>query len=253
MKQPSYSDFVSSLLRSLRAEIMASYGKLDHSVKEDFTVVTELDVAIEEKIVAALGEHTPHIGALGEELGAKGSTDTYWLIDPLDGTESYIRGLSGAMTIVGLIEDGVCTQSYIYDPVADIVYSAFLGGGAYANDVQLHVSGRPLSRAIIAIGSRLPYQEPTIFQEMKQLGVFHCAQYFGSAAKAVYLASGKIEGIVLHKQGGGMWDLQPTRLLAIEAGALFMSYDDLGEATTSYSLLTPQVHEVLSKRLKELW
>lgn len=252
-KQPSHSEIVVPLLRSLRGEIMAAYGKVDHTLKDDLTVVTHIDELVEQKIIDELKRHFPTIGFLGEEHGQHGSTDAYWLIDPIDGTESYVRGLSGVMSILGLVENNICTQAYIYDPVEDTMYSAFKDMGAYADEVAITVSERPLQRAMLAMGSKMVYREPDTFIALKETGVYHLTQYFGAASKAVYLATGKIEGIVYHNQGGGPWDHIATKLLAIEAGAVYTEFDAAGNDSRSYSLLTPTVEKVINQKLSELW
>lgn len=89
---PNNAQFMGDLFRSLRPMIMTSYGKVDHIVKANSTPVTEIDTALETHMKNLLLEQFPGIGFHGEEHGRSGSTETYWLIDPLDGTENYIRG-----------------------------------------------------------------------------------------------------------------------------------------------------------------
>lgn len=241
----SHFEFVVPLFRSLRSEIMTAYGQIEHAVKEDSTVVTAIDREVESKLIKALGAEFPDIGFLGEEHGQSGPTDKYWVIDPIDGTESYVRGLPGATSMLGLVEDGVATQAYIYDPVDDIMYSAYKDGGAYADDEQIRIVDRPVNRSIVAVSSAVPKHEPQLMRELYNAGVFYVGQYFGSGLKAVYLATGKVDGIITYNKpgrGGGPWDYIPSTLLIDEAGAEITRYDN--------KLLDSRFYTALSKNLQ---
>lgn len=249
----SHSEFVVPLLRSLRAEIMTAYGQVEHDVKEDLTVVTAIDKRVERKIIDALSVEFPDIGFLGEEHGQSGPSDIYWVIDPIDGTESYVRGLPGVTSMLGLVEDGVATQSYIYDPVSDVMYSAYKGSGAYADDEQIEVVNRPVGRSILAVSSAVPKYEPQLMQKLYDAGVFYIGQYFGSGLKAIYLASGKIDGVITFNKpgkGGGPWDYIPTRLLAEEAGANTTSYDGEKLDSRFYTALSDNLQVPVSEVMK---
>lgn len=250
----SHSDFINELLRSLRSEIMAAYGQVDHDVKEDLSVVTEIDKKVEQKIIDALNSELPDHGILGEEHGQQGSTDTYWVIDPIDGTESYVRGLPGATSMMALVEDGVAVQSYIYDPVDDIMYSAFKGGGAYADDEQIKVLNRPIDRSIVATSTGLGRFSPEVLKDIYDTGVFYVSQYFGSGLKAVYMATGKIDGIIAYNKpggGGGPWDFIPTQLLIEEAGAKITKYDDNPLFSRFFTATSGNLFEPINKVVKE--
>lgn len=231
-------------MRGLREEIMAGYGQVDHEEKDDRTVVTEIDKAVEQKIVDALLAEFPDIGVYGEEHGKQGSEERYWLIDPIDGTESYVRGLPGVTTIIGLVEDGEVTQSYIYDPVEDVLYSAYKGQGAFADEEEIHVSKRPINRATIYVGSSTPLQRPEIMRAIKDAGVFYVGLFFGAGIKALYVATGKIEGNIYIEHGGHDWDHLPTRMLAEEAGAIFTELPN-DQNKWSYAVLAPGINDTI--------
>lgn len=248
---PNNAQFMGDLFRSLRPMIMTSYGKVDHIVKANSTPVTEIDTALETHMKNLLLEQFPGIGFHGEEHGRSGSTETYWLIDPLDGTENYIRGLPGVTCIIGLVKSDKIVESYIYDPVEDEFYYALKGRGAYLDGRRLQVLDRPLNRSFIVLssgfdsGSALP---PAIVDA----GVYYVTKFLGAGIKAIYLASGKIDGIIIKsKRPGGEWDYAPTRFLAQEAGAVFTPFDGDRLDSKMYALLTPSVHEELISIIKE--
>ncbi len=247
----SHSDFVVPLVRSLRGEIMAAYGQIDHDVKGDNSVVTEIDKQVEAKLIDALKKEFPDIGFVGEEHGQQGPTDRYWLIDPIDGTESYVRGLPGVTSMIGLVEDAEVTQAYIYDPVDDIMYTAFKGMGVYADDKKIGVANRQLERSIISVSSAMPYKNPELMKEIKSIGAYYIGTYYGAGCKAVYCATGKVDGVVVHNNSGGIWDYAPTAFMMREAGAIYTEFDGKGLESRSYACLSPAVNDLLLPAIKK--
>ena len=110
------------------------------SRKEDASPVTEADRAADRLIVAALETSRPSFPVVSEE-GEKpevGGAEHFWLVDPLDGTKSFIRG-SGYFTVnIGLIENGVPVLGVVYDPVGDAMYCGS-PEGAFRNGTHIHV------------------------------------------------------------------------------------------------------------------
>jgi len=244
------SIFIDKLLKSTREEIMAGYGAIDHDVKHDSTVVTEIDQSIERQITDALLAEYPDIGIHGEEFGKQGNAETYWLIDPIDGTENFVRGLPGITTIIGLMSGGEAVEAYVYDIVNDIVYSAAKGKGAYADTVPIHASVRTVDRATISIGNTITHQYPEISQALKSVGVDYIGMHHGSGIKAIYIAAGKIEGCVYMHNRGGDWDHLPTQLLMTEAGNIVTPLGDSEPGAWKYTILAPSVHEQCVSAIK---
>lgn len=115
-----------------REELMRSYGNIEHHSKSDGSPVTDLDVKIETSLKAKLAARYPEIGFYGEETGkVAGSIDATWVIDPIDGTSSFIHGLSYCTNMAGLVVEGVTVASVIYQFVSDDLYTAIRGEGAY--------------------------------------------------------------------------------------------------------------------------
>lgn len=243
--------FIGELIRSLRPQIMASYGSVTHEIKDNLTPVTEIDRAVENSLRSALKQRFPDIGFVGEEHGRTGNLEKYWLVDPIDGTENYIRGLPGVTSIVGLVENEKITASYIYDPVENVLYHAEKGKGAFADSTPIQVVDRPLNRSFIVLSSGFDSNSalPAILVEQ---GAYYITKFLGAGIKAVYLASGKIDGIIIKsRRPGGEWDYAPTRFLAQEAGAIFSPFDGDRLDSKMYSLLTPKVHKAIIDSITE--
>lgn len=102
--------------------------------KDDASPVTQADMAAHHIIWEGLSELTPHLPIISEEhdeqILPEGAT-RFWLVDPLDGTKSFIRGTGEYTVNIGLIEDGIPTVGVIYIPVEKMCYWGALGMGAW--------------------------------------------------------------------------------------------------------------------------
>jgi len=89
---------------------------LDVSRKADRTHVTDADLAAERAVRALLAEHRPHDSVFGEEYGADAPTSRRWIIDPIDGTANFLRGVPAWGTMIGLQIDGVVRLGVVSSP-----------------------------------------------------------------------------------------------------------------------------------------
>ena len=108
--------------------------------KADASPVTLADREAEERAVAVLRAAFPDCGVLGEEYGEQGAQDRRWIIDPIDGTRSFIRGIPFFATLIALEEDGEITTGVIYAPALDDLLYAQKGQGAFDRGGRLRVS-----------------------------------------------------------------------------------------------------------------
>ncbi len=144
-------DIAIKTLMLTKPKLVESFGRIEHRHKTDLSVVTQLDTWAEEQYVERLKSFDSGIGFLGEEYGSIGSESARWLIDPIDGTEHFIRGISGCVNMLTLILDEQPKVCAIYDFVEDRMYSAVAGSGATLNGKKISVSERPLDRAWIDV------------------------------------------------------------------------------------------------------
>jgi len=120
-------------LLALRPRLLAAYGKAPFSTKADGSLVTELDVAVEEALKAALATVVPEASFYGEETTHDELASISWLIDPIDGTDAFIRGIPLCSTLVALLEHGQITLGVTDNFTTDEFYHAIRGHGAYVN------------------------------------------------------------------------------------------------------------------------
>lgn len=123
------------IFRGFRPELMKSYGNILHESKRDNSPVTHLDVKVETAVKQRLAELYPHIGFHGEETeDTPSQSGALWIVDPIDGTSSFIHGLPYCTNMAGLVVDGQTVASVIYQFPTDELFTAVKGKGAYRND-----------------------------------------------------------------------------------------------------------------------
>ncbi|PYM44682.1 MAG: histidinol phosphate phosphatase, partial [Candidatus Rokuibacteriota bacterium] len=110
------------------------------ALKPDDTPVTRADREAERAIVEILGRAFPAYGVLGEEFGGHGTSEVRWIIDPIDGTKNFVRGIPVWATLIALEERGEVTVGVIHNPVTAELYTARRGAGACLNGARIRVS-----------------------------------------------------------------------------------------------------------------
>jgi len=106
---------------------------LDVQTKPDRTPVTEADLAVERAIRDRLGETRPGDGILGEEFGTEGDATRQWIIDPIDGTANFLRGVPVWGTLIALAVDGVAVVGVASAPAMGRRWWAARGMGAWTS------------------------------------------------------------------------------------------------------------------------
>jgi myo-inositol-1(or 4)-monophosphatase len=132
-------DLCRALARDAGKIAHRGFGTSVTSMKGRHDVVTEMDREVERFIRAAIASRFPQDAIIGEEEGG-GAGDRLWLIDPIDGTANYARGLPRYCVSIGYLERGVPVLGAIYDPSHDWLYSAARGEGAWRDGERLAAS-----------------------------------------------------------------------------------------------------------------
>lgn len=136
---PSLEDDLALALRLADAADAASMPRfdapdLDIRTKADATHVTDADLATERAVRALLESERPRDGVFGEEFGASGDTARQWIIDPIDGTANYLRGIPMWATLIALAIEGVPRVGVVSQPAIRRRWWAAAGLGAWTND-----------------------------------------------------------------------------------------------------------------------
>ncbi len=221
------SQALSVALRAARAagrEAMRRFRRkgLRVETKADCTPVSEADQAADRAIRRILGRAFPSHGLLTEESGLRKGDDRHlWIADPIDGTQSFIRGVPYWAVLLALEVDGRLEVSVIHAPAQGTTLWARRGKGAFENGKRLRVSPRPLKTAWITHGWTGDFFNHRIERGLGRLadrarlvtGAFDALAYAA-------VARGQVEAFV-EAPGPKVWDHAAPRLIVEEAGGRF--------------------------------
>ena len=226
---------VIGLLRETAAhEILPRFRRVHSNQKADGSLVTEADLAVQERINEGLARAFPGIPLLGEEMAAHEQArlldqgrGPVWILDPLDGTSNFACGYEGFAISLALIEGGVPVLGAILDPVRDQCFHAARGRGAYLDGepIRPFAPGPRLGDCLAVIDfKRLP---PHGVQSLLRPGGFRSQRNLGAVAlEWCWLAAGRFQ-LYLHG-GQRLWDYAAGRLIAGEAGVAARLYRRYG-------------------------
>jgi myo-inositol-1(or 4)-monophosphatase len=225
--------------------------------------VTEVDRAAEAAIVDILREAFPEHGILAEESGRSGPTDGrgaeyVWIIDPLDGTTNFIHGFPQYAISIALTRKGVPEHAVIFDPVANELFTASRGRGAYMDDRRLRVSRRTrLADALLGTG--FPFRQfehidayLAMFRELTQKTA-GLRRPGAAALDLAYVASGRLDGF--WEIGLAPWDIAAGVLLIQEAGGFVADFEGEDDYLKTGNLVagTPKVFTELLLTVQSCW
>ncbi len=231
---------------------MQSYGVIQHLSKDDGSPVTKLDIKVETTIKARLQAEFPEIGFHGEETDdIVGTEDALWIVDPIDGTSSFIHGLPYCTNMAALVVNGVAEAAVIYQFATDELFTALRGEGAYRNGTQIHVKNTDLSDSIV-FASSFPYKNLYHVFEPHKMGVY--APLGASGYEYTRLAQGSIQGVTKLRCKSMMHDNVPGVLLAQEAGAEVVPFEDelYNYRMLNFVIASPNVAQVIRNSYDEI-
>ncbi|MFN8025091.1 MAG: histidinol-phosphatase [Acidimicrobiia bacterium] len=222
-------------------------GDLVVETKPDTTPVTEADRAVEEMLRDRLGEARPDDAILGEEFGTVGDGSRRWIVDPIDGTMGYARGIPVWATLLALVEDGVVTTGVVSAPALGARWWAARGEGAWRDGDRISVSRvHAVEDAQISYSSVKYFEQAGIGEEFLALAR-RCwrSRAFGDFWSHMLVADGSVD-IAIEVGGLAQWDLAALQVVVEEAGGRFTDRDgvagfDRGEAVTTNGLLHDEV------------
>jgi fructose-1,6-bisphosphatase/inositol monophosphatase family enzyme len=213
-------EFAKMLARDAGQIITAYFDLANKQVetKADESPVTIADKKINQLVIDRVQAAYPTHGILAEEGSADADRQQLWVCDPIDGTKSYIQGIPTAMFSLAYVEDGVPLVSVLYDAFQDKLYTASKGGGAFCNDVEIHVSAlAELKGASIAgMGSYNQIVERRAFFDSLAARGAQTVIVPGNVFRNGIVATGSIEAHVF--PGCSAHDIAASALIIEEAG-----------------------------------
>ncbi|MGI2324849.1 MULTISPECIES: inositol monophosphatase family protein [Methylococcus] len=214
-----------TLLRDVaREELLPRFARAQRSVKPDGSIVTEADLAVQERLAGELRKLTPDVEVLGEEMSRDEQESLVaragaglWCLDPLDGTSNFAAGIPFFSISLALIREGGSVLGLVYDPVRGECFVASAGEGAWVNGERLlpRRVGLSLRRCIAVVDfKRL---DRALRRRLVDEPPFSSQRNFGSTAlEWCWLAAGRYH-LYLHG-GQKLWDYAAGMLILAEAG-----------------------------------
>lgn len=205
-------------------------GTLEIRTKPDATHVTDADLAVERALRDVLAAERPGDGILGEEYGTAGSSERQWILDPIDGTANFLRGVPNWATLISLAVDGTPVVGVASAPAFRKRWWAADGSGAWlAEDDEeprrLRVSGvEKLDDASLSFQSIAQWDEAGYLDQL--IGLSRAVwrdRAYGDMWSYGLLAEGLID--IVAEFDVKEYDIAPFVVLVREAGGRFTSVD----------------------------
>lgn len=195
--------------------------------KQRMDFASEVDRLAEAEIIREIRRAYPDHGILAEESGAVAQGRATWVIDPLDGTHNYLRGIPHCCVSIALVERGEPVHAVIFDPMRGDLFTASKGDGAFLNDRRIRVSTRDgLPGAMLATGfpwRQRAHLDAQLAMTRALLAEAEDLRRTGSAAlDLAYVACGRFDGYF--EIGLKPWDLAAGCLLVREAGGRYSDF-----------------------------
>jgi len=225
MDEPALLEACVVAARAAGAEILKLVAAgYEVEVKADQSPVTLCDRAAERIILDALAKAAPEVPVIAEEEVAAGRIpahgDTYFLVDPLDGTKEFVRGGDDYTVNIGLIVGGVPRLGVVYQPALDRLHLGLVGEGAWLEQggVRTPIATRALGEARDAVASKSHFNQATADYLNQAIGACDHVSV-GSSLKFCIVAEGRAD-IYPRLSPTSEWDTAAGHAVLIAAGGL---------------------------------
>ena len=237
------ADYVTT--RHFRSEKLAVERKLD------LTPVTVADREAEEALREAIARDRPGDAVIGEEFGNEGGGTVRWILDPIDGTRHYVRGIPLWATLIALERNGTLVAAVASAPALGTRWWAARGEGAFANRRPIRVSSvAALDEASFSHGGVRSFDEHGHGAALRSLsGHVWMERAYGDFWQHMLVAEGRLDFAL--EAEVNLWDVAPVQLIVEEAGGRFTDFGgvarpDGGSGISSNGLLHDEVLAALA-------
>jgi len=220
-------------------------GAARPELKADDTPVTVADREAEKLIRGRIEARYPKHAILGEEYGETTGSDHRWILDPIDGTKSFVRGVPLYGVLIGLEIDGICEAGAAYFPAIDEMVCAATGEGCYLNGRRTNVSTRSLAQGIASFTDAASFGEHGRGAAWERvLSTAGSTRGWSDAYGHALVATGRAE--LMLDPVMNSWDCGPFPPILREAGGFFGDWSGnetiyANEAMSTTSILLPEV------------
>lgn len=244
-----------ALANEADAITMARFGALDLqiSTKPDLTPVTEADMAAERRLRDLLAVERPGDSILGEEFGIDGTSARRWIIDPIDGTKNYVRGMPVWATLIALMVEERVVVGVASAPALGRRWWASAGSGAFVRVFDAEPRRLQVSAVASLADASLSYSDAIGWDRAPQglpslLAATWRQRAYGDFWSHVLVAEGVVD--IAAEPELGPWDMAALIPIVEEAGGRITAFDD-GSAMAGGCALTTngRLHDAALARL----
>jgi histidinol-phosphatase len=242
-------------LADLADEVTAGHFRSPELVveaKADLTPVSAADREAEEVLREAIARGRPGEAVVGEELGAEGDGSARWILDPIDGTRHYVRGIPLWGTLIALERDGDLAVAVASAPALGTRWWAARGEGAFADGRAIRVSSvSRLEDASFSHGGVRSFDKHGHGPALRALAErTWMERAYGDFWPHMLVAEGRLDFTL--EASVNLWDLAPVQLIVEEAGGRFTDFTgaarpDGGSGLSSNGLLHDEVLAALAR------
>ena len=243
-----------SICREAGARALDYFRNVDAlsvEIKAPQDLVSEADRNVELFIRQEIAKRFPDDGVVGEEHPeVEGATPYTWIIDPIDGTSNFVRGIPVWTVVLACHMDKRTVVGIVYDPVHDELFHCKLGGGAFLNGKAARVAeAENFSDGLIGLGTatdRKTNPAPEFIKQLKSQGGEFVKNGSGALCLA-YVAAGRFIGYF--EDNMNSWDCMAGLQLVREAGGRAMDLDESGSPTAAGRVVagSPAITEKILK------
>jgi histidinol-phosphatase len=194
--------------------------------KYDNSPVTVADRQAEQKLRDLIQARWPDHGIIGEEYGQTGAASRFtWVIDPIDGTKSFVSGVPLYSTLLALLEDGKPVLGIVYEPPLDDMIYATRGGGCFWNGRRIHVSRLAEMKEAILLASDLDgfASRGKTDAWNRLVASTYIQRTWGDAYGYALVATGRAE--IMVDPIVALWDIAPLQVILEEAGGTLTDWE----------------------------
>jgi histidinol-phosphatase len=228
--------------------------ELEVETKSDLTPVSVADRGAEEAMRAAIASERPGEAVVGEEFGGSGEGGSArWILDPIDGTKHFVRGIPLWATLIAVERDGSLAAAVASAPALGTRWWAAQGAGAFANGGPIRVSSvGALEEASFSHGGARSFDERGHGAALRALSErVWMERAYGDFWQHMLVAEGRLDFAI--EAEVNLWDLAPVQLIVEEAGGRFTDFGgaarpDGGNGVSSNGLLHDEVLAALAAR-----
>lgn len=208
------------------------------SFKGDKSPITKADIETEKLIRHLITHKFPNHGIIGEEFKQiNPKAQIQWIIDPIDGTRDFVRGIPFWSVLVAVLKNNKPIIGIEFLPAIDEMYIAQIGKGTFLNDKRMHVSKvKDLKNAYISHGSIKRFDESKNLTKLLKVCKSAATDYSCRNLGFKFLLEGKMD--ILLETYGNIYDFAAPAILTSEAGGSFSDFSGKNSLTSGNAVFT---------------